>query len=60
MLPLPVKIDFGEMLRKRRGVTYVDHLPCAGITLFRFYGYYLSRNVQHPGELIRKREVKDI
>jgi len=32
----------------------IEHLPCAGITLFRFYGYYLSlsrhwRN-QHPEE----------
>jgi hypothetical protein len=30
-----------------------SHLPCAGIILFRFYGYYLSlseRN-QHPGNL---------
>jgi hypothetical protein len=32
-----------------------SHLPCAGIILFRFYGYYLSlvprlrRGVQHPG-----------
>lgn len=40
-----------EMLRKLSGEKYVDHLPCAGITLFRFYGYYLSRlRNQHPEE----------
>ncbi len=32
------------MLRKIKRKEPV-HLPCAGITLFRFYGYYLS----HPG-----------
>jgi hypothetical protein len=36
-----------------------SHLPCAGIILFRFYGYYLSLAFplscgtgQHPGNLI--------
>jgi hypothetical protein len=29
---------FWEMLRMER----IVHLPCAGITLFRFYGYDLS------------------
>jgi hypothetical protein len=36
-----------------------SHLPCAGIILFRFYGYYLSlfppafqpTGLQHPGNL---------
>jgi hypothetical protein len=31
-----------------------EHLPCAGITLFRFYGYHLSlyrfERDQHPEE----------
>ncbi len=33
-----------EMLRKRMWIETqsVGHLPCAGITLIRFYGYYLS------------------
>jgi len=31
------------MLRKRSvGVNAKNYLPCAGITLSRFYGYYLS------------------
>jgi hypothetical protein len=31
------------MLRKRSvGVNTKNYLPCAGITLSRFYGYYLS------------------
>jgi hypothetical protein len=37
-----------------RKVEYVfEHLPCAGITLFRFYGYHLSRSPfseKHPEE----------
>jgi hypothetical protein len=41
---------------ERRGK--ISHLPCAGIILFRFYGYYLSLARpaiagwgQHPGNL---------
>jgi len=44
----------------RRGEYISDHLPCAGITLFRFYGYNLSlvlrprrlgrQETQHPEE----------
>jgi hypothetical protein len=40
-------------LRNRRIAKY-GHLPCAGITLIRFYGYHLSRSAyakQHPEEL---------
>ena len=38
-----IKIDLKEMLRKRSvGVNVKNYLPCAGITLSRFYGYYLS------------------
>jgi hypothetical protein len=43
----------GRKKRKR------SHLPCAGIILFRFYGYYLSLilppmagRTQHPGNFI--------
>jgi hypothetical protein len=45
----------GKYSRKKRKKN--SHLPCAGIILFRFYGYYLSQTdprfqrgmLQHPG-----------
>jgi hypothetical protein len=47
-----------------------SHLPCAGIILFRFYGYYLSQIVppsggmlQHPGNFrkpVFRRQYKDM
>jgi hypothetical protein len=39
------------MLRKQKEEK-LDHLPCAGITLSRFYGYILSRFSQHPEESV--------
>jgi hypothetical protein len=44
----------GQKRRKKR-----SHLPCAGIILFRFYGYYLSLSLRHlaggsaPRELMK-------
>jgi len=37
--------------RRREYITGSNHLPCAGITLFRFYGYNLSRFATAPREL---------
>jgi hypothetical protein len=48
-----------------------SHLPCAGIILFRFYGYYLSQidprlrreMLQHPGNFrkpVFRRQYKDM
>jgi len=40
----------------------MTYLPCAGITLFRFYGYYLSLPAlagKHPEEsAVQKSDVK--
>jgi len=43
--------EWVENADSRRGK--FSHLPCAGIILFRFYGYYLSLSMmnQHPGNL---------
>ena len=37
------------------GMKDVWHLPCAGITLIRFYGFYLSSGnfAGHPGETLK-------
>ena len=37
------------------GMKDVYHLPCAGITLIRFYGFYLSSGnfAGHPGETLK-------
>jgi hypothetical protein len=34
-----------------------SNLPCAGIILFRFYGYYLSLSVRHPAGGSAPREL---
>jgi hypothetical protein len=48
------------MTAKAKSEESFEHLPCAGITLFRFYGYYLSRqpNWKHPGNLINCCKIK--
>jgi hypothetical protein len=35
-----------------------SHLPCAGIILFRFYGYYLSLTVRLLSDGSAPRELK--
>ena len=51
------------MLRKR-GVEMIYHLPCAGITLVRFYGFDLSPfrlqgRAEHPEESERIHPVEN-
>ena len=58
------KLENAEQQKRKK-----SHLPCAGIILFRFYGYYLSLSsrlpggrVQHPGNLkkpVFRRQCKD-